>query len=94
MERPSDFDADSLRVGLPKAVASMDKALREGHVVYCHCTAGMGRSPGVAIAYLYWCLNFESLDQAYDFLTSKRPCGPKHTTRDVRHDVGPRRRVT
>ena len=72
-----DFNADSLRVGLPKAVASMDKAMREGHIVYCHCTAGMGRSPGVAIAYLYWCLNFESLDQAYDFLTSKRPCGPK-----------------
>ena len=37
----------------------------------------MGRSPGVAIGYLYWCLNFDSLDQAYDFLTSKRPCGPK-----------------
>ena len=72
-----DFNADSLRVGLPKAVAQMDKVLREGHVVYCHCTAGMGRSPGVAIGYLYWCLNFDSLDQAYDFLTSKRPCGPK-----------------
>ena len=66
-----DFNADSLRVGLPKAVAQMDKVLREGHVVYCHCTAGMGRSPGVAIGYLYWCLNFDSLDQAYDFLTSK-----------------------
>ena len=72
-----DFSADSLREGLPKAVAAMDKVLREGHVVYCHCTAGMGRSPGVAIAYLYWCLNFDDLDQAYDFLTSKRPCGPK-----------------
>ena len=72
-----DFNADSLRAGLPQAVAAMDKVLRDGHVVYCHCTAGMGRSPGVAIAYLYWCLNFDDLDQAYDFLTSKRPCGPK-----------------
>ena len=72
-----DFNADSLRLGLPSAVAQMDKVLREGHTVYCHCTAGMGRSPGVAIGYLYWCLNFDNLDQAYDFLTSKRPCGPK-----------------
>tara|TARA_B110000977_G_scaffold34511_1_gene46110 strand:+ start:1264 stop:1836 length:573 start_codon:yes stop_codon:yes gene_type:complete len=72
-----DFNADSLREGLPTAVAAMDKALRDGHKVYCHCTAGMGRSPGVAIAYLYWCLDFDSLDQAYDFLTTRRPCGPK-----------------
>jgi hypothetical protein len=35
-----DFDADSLRTGLPHAVAAMDKAIRNGHVVYCHCTAG------------------------------------------------------
>ena len=34
-----DFSADSLREGLPKAVAAMDKVLREGHAVYCHCTA-------------------------------------------------------
>ena len=57
-----DFNADSLRLGLPSAVAQMDKVLREGHTVYCHCTAGMGRSPGVAIGYLYWCLNFDNLD--------------------------------
>lgn len=55
-----DFNADSLRQGLPHAVAAMDKAIRNGHVVYCHCTAGMGRSPGVAIAYLYWCHQFEA----------------------------------
>ena len=72
-----DFNADSLREGLPTAVAAMDKALRDGHKVYCHCTAGMGRSPGVAIAYLYWGLDFDSLGQAYDFLTTRRPCGPK-----------------
>uniref|UniRef100_A0A7S0X6Z4 Tyrosine specific protein phosphatases domain-containing protein n=1 Tax=Mantoniella antarctica TaxID=81844 RepID=A0A7S0X6Z4_9CHLO len=72
-----DFNADSLREGLPHAVAAMDKALRNGHVVYCHCTAGMGRSPGVAIAYLFWCHQFETLDDAYDYLTSRRPCGPK-----------------
>ena len=37
----------------------------------------MGRSPGVAIAYLYWCHQFKTLDHAYDYLTTKRPCGPK-----------------
>lgn len=74
----ADFDADSLRVGLPKAVAAMDALLSSGEVVYCHCTAGMGRSPGVAIAYMYWFLDeFSTLDDAYDALTSIRPCGPK-----------------
>eukprot|EP00227_Mantoniella_beaufortii_P019529 CAMPEP_0197586940 /NCGR_PEP_ID=MMETSP1326-20131121/8738_1 /TAXON_ID=1155430 /ORGANISM="Genus nov. species nov., Strain RCC2288" /LENGTH=339 /DNA_ID=CAMNT_0043151613 /DNA_START=110 /DNA_END=1129 /DNA_ORIENTATION=+ len=72
-----DFDADGLRTGMPSAVAALDKHLRDGHTVYCHCTAGMGRSPGVAIGYLFWCHDFPSLDAAYDFLTSKRPCGPK-----------------
>ena len=56
-----DFCADGLRKGLPEAAAALDHHLREGHVVYCHCTAGMGRSPGVAIGYLYWFLDFANL---------------------------------
>lgn len=46
--------------------------------MYLHCTAGMGRSPGLAIAYMYWFLDdFDTLDAAYEGLTSIRPCGPK-----------------
>lgn len=44
--------------------------------VYVHCTAGLGRAPAVVIAYLYWFRGLP-LHQAYDFLTSIRPCGPK-----------------
>ena len=75
-----DFSFDSLREQLPEAVSEFDRLMdpSKNEVIYCHCTAGMGRSPAVVIAYLYWTDDrFESLDEAYEFLTSKRPCGPK-----------------
>ena len=73
-----DFSADSLREGLPAAAAALDAAARRGETVYLHCTAGMGRSPGLAIAYMYLFLDaHDSLDGAYEALTSIRPCGPK-----------------
>lgn len=71
-----DFDPDSLRNGLPKAVSSLEWAIAEGNGrVYVHCTAGLGRAPAVAIAYMFWFCNMD-LDTAYKTLTSKRPCGP------------------
>lgn len=50
-----DFDPDSLRSILPKAVSSLDWAIeeRKGRV-YVHCTAGLGRAPATAIAYMFW----------------------------------------
>jgi len=73
-----DFDGDSLRQGLPRAAAALAALISSGEVVYCHCTAGMGRSPGVAIAYMYWFLDdYATLDEAYEGLTKIRPCGPK-----------------
>lgn len=71
-----DFDPSSLRTELPRAVCSLDWAISQGKTVYVHCTAGLGRAPAVAIAYLFW-FNGMNLDGAYNFLTSKRPCGPK-----------------
>ncbi|MCO5574740.1 hypothetical protein L7F22_028530 [Adiantum nelumboides] len=71
-----DFDPSSLRSELPKAVCLLDGAISQGKTVYVHCTAGLGRAPGVAITYLFW-FNGMNLDGAYNFLTSKRPCGPK-----------------
>ncbi|KAG8050811.1 hypothetical protein GUJ93_ZPchr0009g751 [Zizania palustris] len=77
MRRPAvDFDPDSLKTQLPKAVSSLEWAISEGKGrVYVHCTAGLGRAPAVAIAYMFW---FENMDlkTAYEKLTSKRPCGP------------------
>ncbi|TXG49999.1 hypothetical protein EZV62_025874 [Acer yangbiense] len=80
MRRPAkDFDPDSLRSQLPKAVSSLEWAISEGKgKVYVHCTAGLGRAPAVSIAYLFWFCDMR-LNTAYDMLTSKRPCGPNKT---------------
>lgn len=77
VRRPArDFDPNSLRSGLPSAVAALERALSEGHRVYVHCTAGLGRAPAVCIAFLYWFRELQ-LDEAYSHLTAIRPCGPK-----------------
>ncbi|KAG8380953.1 hypothetical protein BUALT_Bualt06G0070100 [Buddleja alternifolia] len=89
MRRPArDFDPDSLRNGLPKAVSSLEWAISEGKgKVYVHCTAGLGRAPAVAIAYMFWFCNM-GLNTAYDTLTSKRPCGPnKRAIRGATYDL-------
>ncbi|XP_034704306.1 phosphoglucan phosphatase LSF2, chloroplastic [Vitis riparia] len=89
MRRPArDFDPDSLRSGLPKAVSSMEWAISEGKgKVYVHCTAGLGRAPAVAIAYMFWFCGMD-LNTAYDTLTSKRPCGPsKQAIRGATYDL-------
>ncbi|GAU24453.1 hypothetical protein TSUD_319300 [Trifolium subterraneum] len=89
MRRPAvDFDPNSLRSALPKAVSSLEWAISEGKGrVYVHCTAGLGRAPAVAIAYLFWFSDM-NLNAAYDLLTSKRPCGPnKKAIRGATYDL-------
>ncbi|KAI3720957.1 hypothetical protein L2E82_31956 [Cichorium intybus] len=89
MRRPArDFDPDSLRSMLPKAVSSLEWAISEGKGrVYVHCTAGLGRAPAVAIAYMFWFLDMD-LNTAYDTLTAKRPCGPnKKAIRGATYDL-------
>ncbi|BAT15575.1 phosphoglucan phosphatase LSF2, chloroplastic [Oryza sativa Japonica Group] len=89
IRRPAvDFDPDSLRTQLPKAVASLEWAISEGKGrVYVHCTAGLGRAPAVAIAYMFWFENM-NLKTAYEKLTSKRPCGPnKRAIRAATYDL-------
>lgn len=62
------FGPDSLRNGLPKAVSSLEWPIPEGKgKVYVHCTDRFGRSPAVAITYMFWfcdvyaSLRFQSL---------------------------------
>ncbi|XP_058786605.1 phosphoglucan phosphatase LSF2, chloroplastic-like [Vicia villosa] len=89
MRRPAvDFDPNSLRNALPKAVSSLEWAISEGKgKVYVHCTAGLGRAPAVAISYLFWFCDM-NLNEAYDMLTSKRPCGPnKKAIRGATYDL-------
>ncbi|XP_022146766.1 phosphoglucan phosphatase LSF2, chloroplastic [Momordica charantia] len=89
MRKPArDFDPDSMRNGLPKAVSLLEWAISEGKgKVYVHCTAGLGRAPAVAIAYLFWFCGM-NLNTAYEALTSKRPCGPsKRAIRGATYDL-------
>ncbi|XP_051180346.1 phosphoglucan phosphatase LSF2, chloroplastic [Lolium perenne] len=89
MRRPAvDFDPDSLRKQLPKAVSALEWAISQGKGrVYIHCTAGLGRAPAVAISYMFWFENMD-LNTAYNKLTSIRPCGPsKKAIRSATYDL-------
>jgi protein-tyrosine phosphatase len=71
-----DFDESHLQQRLPECVTALHRLLEEGHTVYLHCTAGVNRSPTVAIAYLHWCLGWE-LDSAVKHVGERRYCSPK-----------------
>ncbi|XP_043817081.1 phosphoglucan phosphatase DSP4, amyloplastic isoform X3 [Manihot esculenta] len=72
-----DFDAFDLRIRLPAVVCKLYRAVnRNGGVTYIHCTAGLGRAPAVAMAYMFWVQGYK-LGEAHDLLLSKRSCFPK-----------------
>ena len=70
-----DFDAADLQRKLPECVMALDRMLKAGHTVYLHCTAGTGRSPTVAAAYLHWCLAWP-LEGALTHVRGARDCSP------------------
>ena len=49
----TDFDRLELLWKMPKCVAAVDRILAAGDTLYLHCTAGVNRSPTVAVAYLH-----------------------------------------
>ncbi|KAK4431066.1 Phosphoglucan phosphatase DSP4, amyloplastic [Sesamum alatum] len=72
-----DFDAFDLRMRLPAVVSKLHKAVnRNGGVAYIHCTAGLGRAPATALAYMFWVQGYK-LSEAHNLLMSKRSCFPK-----------------
>ncbi len=70
-----DFDSDDLRDKLPECVRNLNELLREGHTVYVHCTAGVGRSPSVVAAYFHWMQPCE-LSSALRQITACHRCAP------------------
>ena len=70
-----DFDAVDLRRKLPACVSMFNDLVESGHTVYLHCSAGAGRSPTVAIAYLFWRYGW-GLDQAVAHVIQCRRCSP------------------
>ncbi|KAG6765151.1 hypothetical protein POTOM_029169 [Populus tomentosa] len=83
-----DFDAFDLRKRIPAVISKLYKAInRNGGVAYIHCTAGLGRAPAVAMAYMFWFQGYK-LSDACDLLLSKRSCFPnldaiKSSTADI-----------
>jgi len=70
-----DFDPEDLARKLPRCISTLRDLLNRGRTVYLHCTAGTGRSPTVAIAYLYWHCGM-SFDEAYRYVRVRRVCSP------------------
>jgi len=82
-----DFDPENQRLTLPGAVRVLSRLLAAGHTVYLHCSAGVGRSPLVAMAYLYWCRRF-GLKEAIEHVRERRPCTPNvELLEDSRRDL-------
>ncbi len=70
-----DLDPFDLREKLPECVRELDDLLATGHTVYLHCTAGSGRAPTAAIAYLTWKRGW-SLAEAAAHVQQRRPSCP------------------
>ena len=64
-----------LRAKLYQCIQALNQLLSEGHTVYLHCTAGIGRAPTVAIGYLHTCLGWE-LEKAVEHVKQLRQCAP------------------
>lgn len=71
----TDFDPLELLWKLPDCVATVERILTAGETLYLHCTAGVNRSPTVAVAYLHDRLHWP-LDQAIEHVRSCRNCCP------------------
>ena len=80
-----DFDYNDQRRGLPQAVKILARLLASGHRTYLHCNAGAGRSPLVAMAYLYWCRGLP-LRNAIRHVEERRPCSPYDELLEVSRD--------
>jgi Dual specificity phosphatase, catalytic domain len=64
-----------LRAKLYASIQALSALIAEGHIVYLHCTAGIGRAPTVAIGYLHTCLGWE-WDEAVAHVKLRRECSP------------------
>jgi hypothetical protein len=47
-----DFDEEAARKGLAQALVELHRLVADGLTVLVHCTAGMNRSPTLALAYI------------------------------------------
>jgi len=73
-----DFDPISLRRSLPSACKQLvnEMSIKTDSQAYVHCTAGLGRAPGLALTYMFW-VDGCCLDEAYKTLFAGRRCHPQ-----------------
>jgi len=71
----TDFDQEDLRRNLPDGVEALKRLLADHQMVYVHCTAGIGRSASVVVAYLHW-VQGRDLNEAVGHVNRSRPCSP------------------
>lgn len=73
-----DFDPLCLRRHLVGGVRRLaaEMASRPGELMYIHCTAGLGRAPGLALAYMFM-LEDVCLDETFSQLFAVRRCHPQ-----------------
>jgi len=70
-----DFNVADLRDNLVSAVDTLDQLLASEHIVYLHCTAGIGRAPTTAVAQLAMRGGWD-LNAAVELVISRRSCTP------------------
>ena len=70
-----DFDDKALRSGLTEAVDGVAELRGAGRRVYVHCSAGVNRSPTVAIGYLVRHCGMD-VETAWQQVTTRRSCAP------------------
>jgi len=68
----ADMSSDGRTKMLPQTSATFAGLLREGHVVYSHCNAGVGRSVSAVCGYLSFILGFSDR-QLQHVVASSRP---------------------
>lgn len=66
-----DNSPEAVIAKLDEAVTSLSTLLDQGHTVYLHCSAGVNRSPTIAIAYLVKAEGL-SVDEALGLVTNAR----------------------
>lgn len=73
---PVKEEQEEMATKFAGCVRVLKTLLSEGHTVYLHCTAGIARSPTVAIGYLHWDQGWE-WDEAVAHLKALREkCSP------------------
>lgn len=73
---PVREEQEEMAAKFAHCVRTLRTLLSEGHIVYLHCTAGIARSPAVAIGYLHWDRGWEWDDAVAHLRQVRKNCSP------------------